>query len=116
VDPGAEVAHHRAAMESSDRILYVQILAQLLIVDGVLADQERSYLDRIMESLAMPEDERKRALKGVSVDSPVEERVQALGVEHRARLLAEVEKALDIDGQRTRSEEHFLARVKQLVG
>ncbi|MCZ7679662.1 MAG: NAD-dependent epimerase/dehydratase family protein [Sandaracinaceae bacterium] len=43
-----------APWESKDRILYVQILAQMLIADGVLADEERSYLDRIMDSLGMP--------------------------------------------------------------
>lgn len=103
-------------MESKDRTLYVQILAQMLIADGVLADEERSYLDRIMDSLGMPPDERKHALANVSIDSPVEERVAALGAEAKKGLLAEVEKALYLDGELSKSEAYFLDRVKKLVG
>ncbi len=103
-------------MDPKDRTLYVQILAQMLIADGVLADEERSYLDRIMDSLGMPPDERKNALANVSIDSPVEERVRALSEAARKSLLAEVEKALNLDGQLTKSEAYFLERVKNLVG
>lgn len=102
-------------MDSKDRTLYVQILAQMLIADGVLADEERSYLDRIMDSLGMPDEERKQALANVSIDSPVEERVAALGDEAKMSLLAEVEKALHVDGELSRSEAYFLERVKKLV-
>lgn len=103
-------------MEPTDRILYVQILAQMLIADGVLADEERAHLDRVMDGLGMPESERKTALAGVSIDSPVEERVRALGAEAKTSLLAEVEKALHVDGELTRSEAYFLERVKTLLG
>ncbi len=103
-------------MDPKDRTLYVQILAQMLIADGVLADEERSYLDRIMDSLGMPPDERKNALANVSIDSPVEERVRALSEAARKSLLAEVEKALNLDGQLTKSEAYVLERVKNLVG
>lgn len=105
-----------AAMDLKDRTLYIQILAQMLIADGVLADEERTYLDRIMDSLDMPPDERKQALANVSIDSPVEERVQALGDDAKKSLLAEVEKALHVDGELTKSEAYFLDRVKKLVG
>lgn len=102
-------------MEPKDRILYVQILAQMLIADGQLADEERSYLDRIMDSLEMPDADRREALGGVSIDSPVEERVRALSAAAKATLLTEVEKALHVDGELTRSEAYFLERVKTLV-
>jgi len=102
-------------MDPQDRILYVQILAQMLIADGSLADEERSYLDRIMESLGMPKEEQREALGGVSIDSPVEERVRALSDAAKSTLLAEVEKALNVDGELTRSEAYFLDRVKGLL-
>jgi uncharacterized tellurite resistance protein B-like protein len=103
-------------MDQKDRFLYVQILAQMLIADGVLADEERTHLDRIMDSLEMPEDERHNALAEVSIDSPVEERVSALSDSAKTNLLSEVEKALSLDGQMSRSEEYFLERVKKLLG
>ncbi len=111
----AVLAHHAAAMEPQDRILYVQILAQMLIADGILADEERAHLDRVMDGLSMPQAERQEALKGVSIDSPVEERVAKLGAAAKQNLLGEVEKALHIDGELSRSEAYFLERVKKLL-
>lgn len=103
-------------MEPKDRVLYVQILAQMLIADGVLADEERNHLDAVMDSLGMPDAERKQALANVSIDSPVEERVAALGKDAKRNLLAEVEKALKIDGSDlTNSEAYFLERVQKLL-
>ncbi|MBX3273621.1 MAG: hypothetical protein KF729_25380 [Sandaracinaceae bacterium] len=102
-------------MDAKDRVLYVQILAQMLIADGILADEERAHLDRVAASLGMPEEEKQAALRGVSIDSPVEERVRALSAGARSSLLAEVKKALSIDGEMSNSEKWFLARVEQLL-
>ena len=103
-------------MESKDRILYVQILAQMLIADGVLADDERTHLDAVMSSLDMPADERKTALGGVSIDSPVEDRVAALSEQAKTGLLDEVKRALDVDGtELSNSEAYFLERVEKLL-
>jgi uncharacterized tellurite resistance protein B-like protein len=103
-------------MDAKDRLLYVQILAQMLIADGVLADEERAHLDTVMDSLGMPDEERAEALRGVSIDSPVEERIAALGPGTKRNLLAEVEKALTVDGEMSNSEKYFLERVRKLVG
>lgn len=116
VDRGRVLAHHGRAMQPQDRILYVQILAQMLIADGVLADEERAHLDQVMDGLGMPPEERQDALKSVSIDSPVEERVAALSDGVRKNILQEVEKALRLDGELTKSEAYFLERVKNLVG
>lgn len=97
-------------------MLYVQILAQMLIADGVLADEERAHLDKVMDGVGMPPEERQEALKGVSIDSPVEERVAQLSDAVKQNLLSEVDKALRLDGELTNSEAYFLERVKKLVG
>ena len=103
-------------MRPEDRIPYVQILAQMLIADGVLADEERAHLDKIMDGLELTAEERKRALSGVSIDSPVEERIAELSEGARSGLLQEVEKALNVDGKLTASEAHFLERVQNKLG
>ena len=116
MDPGPGFAHHGAAMDAHDRVLYVQILAQMLIADGVLADDERAHLDRVMGSLELTPEEREQVFKNVSLDSPVEERVAALSVDAKQSLLDEVEKALTVDGGMSNSEKYFLSRVQKLVG
>lgn len=102
-------------MERHERKLYVQILAQMLIADGVLADEERAHLERVMDRLELSGEERSEALGEVSIDSPVEARVAELGEAARGTLLTEVEAALDADGQRTKSEAYFLSRVRRLL-
>ncbi|MFK7985697.1 MAG: hypothetical protein AB8I08_06665 [Sandaracinaceae bacterium] len=102
-------------MEAKDRILYVQILAQMLIADGVLSDEERTHLDAVMDSLSMPDKERRDALSGVSIDSAVEDRVAQLGDGAKKQLLAEVKKAMRPEGEITNSEAYFLERVKKLL-
>ena len=116
VDRRHTLPHDCCAMEAKDRLLYVQILAQMLIADGVLSDEERAHLDTVMDSLEMPDAERSKALSGVSIDSKVEDRVAALSAGAKKGLLAEVEKAINIDGEASNSEAYFLERVKKLLG
>jgi len=101
-----------ALMQPAERKLYIQILGQMLIADGVLADSERSYLDRVMDGLEMAPDERKAALSGISLDSPVEERIAGLSDAAKAQLRGEVDRAMGIDGEMARSESILLERVR----
>lgn len=101
-----------ASMQPAERKLYIQILGQMLIADGVLADSERSYLDRVMDGLEMAPEERKAALSGISLDSPVEERISGLSDAARAQLRGEVERAMGVDGEMRRSESILLERVR----
>lgn len=103
------------AMDGPDRLLYVQILAQMLIADGVLGDDERAHLDAVMDGLGMPAAERDQALRDVSIDSPVEERVAALDDAVKQNLLDEVHRALTVDRELTNSEVYFLERVQKLL-
>src|SRR5688500_11772049 len=103
-------------MQASERKLYVQILGQMLIADGVLADAERAYLDGVMDNLTMSPEERKAALSGISLDSPVEERVAGLSPAARTRLRAELERAIRADGETRRPESVLFDRVLAALG
>jgi uncharacterized tellurite resistance protein B-like protein len=103
-------------MQPAERKLYVQIIGQMLIADGALSDAERTYLDGVIESLGMSADERKAALSGISLDSPVEERVAGLGPEAKAALRDELGRAMAADGEEQRSETALLERVRAALG
>lgn len=103
-------------MDVHDRKLFIQIIGQVLIADGVLTDTERDYIDRVMDNLGLEGDERSGALKGISMDSPVEERVGGLSAEAKGMLLAEVEKAIGADGETSKSEQQLLDEIRSLVG
>ena len=103
-------------MEVKERIALVQLVGQMLIADGILGDPEREHLERLMDGLGMPPEERKQAFKGIDVDSPVEERVRALSYESKARLLDEMEKAMNASGEVSPGETRLLERVRALLG
>lgn len=103
-------------MDVHDRKLFIQIIGQVLIADGVLTDVERDYIDRVMDSLGLKGDERSGALTGISMDSPVEERIAGLSAEARGMLLAEVDKAVGADGEISKGEQAILDQIRPLVG
>jgi len=103
-------------MQANDQKLFVQIIGQLLISDGILSDPERAYLDRVMDSFSMDPEERQLALHGISMDSPVEARVAGLSAEARAQLLDAARGAVDADGESSKNEVAFLTRLQELVG
>ena len=103
-------------MQPAERKLYIQVLGQMLIADGMLADAERAYLDGVMDGLSMDPDERRAALSGISLDSPVEERVAGLSPESKAQLRSEIERAMGADGEMHRSESVLLDRVRAALG
>jgi uncharacterized tellurite resistance protein B-like protein len=103
-------------MNPSEHAPFIQLLAQVLIVDGALSDAERSYLDAVMNRLAMPADARKAALAGVSLDSPVEERVASLSDEAKRLLRHELEAAAASDGETKSVELSLVQRVRAALG
>lgn len=103
-------------MTPEDRTRFVQIVGQVLIADGILGDSERDHLDRVMDELGLEGEARKDALKGIDVDSPVEDRVAALGSEARAQLLAAVEKAAALEPHESGRESVLVIRLRELCG
>jgi DNA-binding NarL/FixJ family response regulator len=103
-------------MDRNDRRLFVQIVGQILIGDGVLTDAEREYLDELMSRLGMEGSERAEALTEISVDSPVEDRVQALSADARTLLIAEVERAAAVETSEPSSGHALVGRVRSLLG
>ncbi len=103
-------------MTPQERTLIVQIVGQLCIIDGSLADAERSYLDELIARLGMGDAERKAALSGISIDSPFQERVAQLSDVAKAALRAELDVAAAADGALARAEADMVGRVRALLG
>ncbi|MEM9072812.1 MAG: hypothetical protein AAGE52_30175 [Myxococcota bacterium] len=103
-------------MSPEDKTRFVQIVGQVLIADGILGDAERDHLERVMNELGLSDGEKKTAMRGIDMDSPVEERVKALSPEARTQLVEAVEKAVAADGETKKSEQELVAQIKSLVG
>lgn len=103
------------AMDVNDRTTFVQIVGQVLIADGVLGDDERAHLDRVMDELGLEGDDRRAALSGIDLDSDVKARVASLSAEARDQLVAAVERAAAADGESSKVEAAFVDEIRQLV-
>ncbi len=100
------------AMTAAERTVFVQIVGQVLIADGILDDAERTHLDTVMDDVGLEGDARSQALKGIDQDSPIEERMGTLSAEVRTQLVAAAEAAAAIDEEVAPVVEALLKRIR----
>ena len=102
-------------MTPEDQKRFVQIVGQVLISDGILGDAEREHLERVMDELGLEGDARRDALRGIDVDSPVAERVEALSPAARSQLLEAVERAAHVDGEAQKAETQLVDQLRKIL-
>lgn len=101
--------------KSQDR-LFCEIVAQLIIADAAVTDDERAFLERLMERFGFDDDDRKAVFGAVDIGQPIDERLERLDQEHREQLLAELEAAAAVDGELGRGEAEILEEVRAVLG
>ncbi|MEZ4379898.1 MAG: TerB family tellurite resistance protein [Nannocystaceae bacterium] len=103
-------------MDVTDKKLYCEIIAQVLIIDGMITDDERAFLDEVFARLGLSDDERRDVINHVNVDDAIEEKVARLAPEVREQLTAELEGAAGLDSDVSPGERDLIARVKAAMG
>lgn len=103
-------------MDPLELVSLAQIIGQMLIADGCLADPEREHLENVMNALGLDAAAKKQVIAGIDVDSPLEERVAAMAAETRGRLVTELEAAMHASGHVEPGEVALLDQVKALLG
>lgn len=101
--------------KSQDR-LFCEIVAQLIIADAAVTDDERAFLDRLMDRFDFDDDDRRAVFGAVDIGQPIGDRLARLDEEHREQLLAELEAAAEIDGEVGRGEAEILDEVRAALG
>ena len=100
-------------MEVTNKIAYCQLVAQLLIIDGVLTDDERAFLGSLMNELDMDEAQREAVFLSVNVDDDLEDRLSQLGKESLKTLLTEVRAASAVDGDMSPVERQLIRHIQE---
>lgn len=101
--------------KSQDR-LFCEIVAQLIIADAAVTDDERYFLERLMDRFAFDVDDRRAVFGAVDIGQPIDDRLARLDEEHRASLLAELEAAAVVDGEVGRGEAEIIEEVRRALG
>ena len=102
-------------MEVSNKVVYCQLVAQLLIIDGVLTDDERNFLESLMNELELDEVERNDVLNGVNISDTVEARLSRLDRDSVETLLTEVRAASAVDGEVSAVERNLIGKIQAFL-
>jgi uncharacterized tellurite resistance protein B-like protein len=87
------------------------LVAKVLVADGMMQDEERAFLETIMNSLGLTADERKQVIELDGMDK-AHEFVLALPTEERQQVLEMLVDAASADGKLS---PHELGVVKRLT-
>lgn len=101
--------------KAQDR-LFCEIVAQLVIADAAVTDEERAFLERLMDRFGFDADDRRAVFGAVDIGQPIDDRLARLPEELRADLLAELEGAAVVDGDVGRGEAEIIEEVRRALG
>jgi uncharacterized tellurite resistance protein B-like protein len=101
--------------KAQDR-LFCEIVAQLIIADAAVTDEERAFLERLMDRFGFDADDRRAVFGAVDIGQPIDDRLARLPEELRAELLAELEGAAVVDGDVGPGEAEIIEEVRRALG
>ena len=102
-------------MTTEDKRLYCEIIAQLLIIDGAVTDDEHAFLDAVFRRLGLGVADRQAVYNGVNVDDSIEDKVRRLSPWVRAELTRELERAAGLDRDVSPGERDLIERVREAM-
>ena len=94
----------------NEKVAKCLLIAKVLVADGMMTDDERSFLDGVMAAEGLDADERRRVTELDGWDDAAR-LVSELPVEQRRALIAQLVDAASADG---RLSAHELATIRQL--
>lgn len=100
--------------KDNDR-LYCEIVAQLLIADAAVTDDERAFLEKLFDRFEFSAEDRQAVFNSVDIGQPVDDRLAKLDAEHRGLLVQELEQAALADGEIGPAEAAIIDQVKQAL-
>jgi len=103
-------------MERSDTIRICKVVAQVILSDAEVTDEERALLERLMDRYGLEKAERKDVLDRNLGDDPAAMVEGLSGPEAKAVLLREVAAAVAVDGRFAAAEEGLLGRLGAALG
>jgi uncharacterized tellurite resistance protein B-like protein len=90
------------------------LVAKVLVADGMMKDEERSFLDTVMNSLALTTEERKAVVELEGLDT-AHEFVLGLPVEERQQILEMLVDAASVDGKLSQYEMGVVKRLTKAL-
>jgi len=96
----------------NEKVARCLLVSKVLVADGMMTDDERGFLEKLMTALALDDDERRRVIELEGWDE-AEALVRGLPMDQRRAVVEQLVDAASADGQLSR---HELAAVQQVAG
>lgn len=103
-------------MELSQKKALCRIVAQLLITDLVLTDDEGDYLSRLMVELGLDASAQREVIASVNVGQDLTALLEGLDRAHREEILERLHRAAEVDGAVGDGELALIAQVEAALG
>ena len=91
------------------------LVAKVLVADGMMQDEERAFLDTVMNSLGLTADERKAVIELDGLDK-AHEHVLALPKDDRQQILEMLVDAASVDGKLSQYEMNVVKKLTKALG
>lgn len=101
--------------DKAQDLLFCEIVAQLIIADAAVTDDERAFLQRLMDRFGFESSDRAAVFSAVDIGQPIDERLARLDHRHRADLLTELQAAAEVDGEVGRGEQEIIDEVRSAL-
>jgi uncharacterized tellurite resistance protein B-like protein len=95
--------------------VYCQIVAQLIIADAVLTDEEHDFLMRLMDRFGFDESDRQAVINSVDIGQPIDDKLKLLDDDSRRVLLDELVAVAMVDGDMAEGEAEIIATVRRAL-
>jgi len=91
------------------------VVSKVLVADGIMTEEERGFLDHMMQSLGLSETERRTVYDLEGLDD-AEAIVKALPIEERREIVSQLVDAASADGKLSPLEMDVAKRVTRALG
>lgn len=102
-------------METEDKLAICRIVAQAILADGALTDEEHAMLTRLMDTYELTEQQRKDVTGRNYGEDPLA-LVRAVSEDGKLELITELARVIAVDGQVAATERRMIGAVGATLG
>ena len=102
-------------METSDKLAICRVVAQAILADGALTDQEHDLLTRMMDGFGLTAEQRKDVTGRNYGDDPLA-LVRDVSEDAKHELISELARVIAVDGEVAKVERRVIGAVAAALG
>jgi uncharacterized tellurite resistance protein B-like protein len=103
-------------METNEKIQICKVIAQAIMADVQITDEERAFLDKLMDRYELDEEQRKDVLNRNFDDNPADMARDITSLESQDAMLRELLTAIAVDGDVAPAEKSLVRKVGEAMG